>query len=100
MPGAQTRLDLMAGEPGICEGHNQQFDGRGYSDIAEKFEAWVRQSRQSPDTLDLVSYEELKNPGADRPVTHFSRSSPRDACFRLSSVYTGLTVLQLKPDLF
>jgi cytochrome o ubiquinol oxidase subunit 2 len=80
MPGAATQLNLMADEPGIYEGHNQQFSGRGYSGMsfkavavtAAQFEAWVQQSRQAPDALDRARYEDLEKPGVDCPVMHFS----------------------------
>ena len=31
MAGRQTRLHLLADEPGTYSGHNQQFSGRGYA---------------------------------------------------------------------
>ncbi len=53
MAGMQTRLHLMADEPGIYAGQNQQFSGRGYADMhfkaiavsREQFEAWVQKAR-------------------------------------------------------
>ncbi len=60
MAGMQTRLNLMAGEPGVYTGHNQEFSGRGYADMHFKaiattsgeFQAWMKKVRQSPDILD------------------------------------------------
>jgi cytochrome o ubiquinol oxidase subunit 2 len=80
MAGRQSRLHLMADEPGTYAGHNQQFSGRGYADMhfkaiatsREQFEAWVQKVRQSPDKLDAARYEELAKPSAGYPVTYFS----------------------------
>ena len=84
MAGRQTRLHLLADEPGTYTGHNQQFSGRGYADMhfkaiavsREQFEAWVQETRQSPDQLDLARYEELEKPSVDQPVTYFSSVKP------------------------
>jgi cytochrome o ubiquinol oxidase subunit 2 len=84
MAGMQTRLHLMAYEPGVYSGQNQQFSGRGYSDMyfkaiataQEEFEAWVQKSKQSPDKLDLARYEKLARPSVGYPVTTFSSVQP------------------------
>jgi cytochrome o ubiquinol oxidase subunit 2 len=80
MAGMQTRLHLMADEPGTYAGQNQQFSGRGYSDMnfkaiavsREQFETWVRKVRQSPDKLDLERFDELAKPSLRAPVAYFS----------------------------
>jgi cytochrome o ubiquinol oxidase subunit 2 len=80
MAGMQTRLHLMADEPGVYFGQNQQFSGRGFADMRfkaiagslEEFEAWVRKARGSPERLDLARYEELRKPTVAYPVTTFS----------------------------
>ena len=79
MAGMQTRLNLMADEPGTYTGQNQQFSGRGYADMTfkaiavseEQFNAWVQKVRQSPEKLSLVRFEELKKPSIDYPVSLF-----------------------------
>jgi cytochrome o ubiquinol oxidase subunit II len=84
MAGMQTRLHLLADQPGTYAGQNQQFSGRGYSDMhfqakavsREEFEAWVQQVRQSPEKLDLDRYEKLAQPSAGYPVTYFSAVEP------------------------
>ena len=53
MAGMQTRLHLLADEPGTYAGQNQQFSGRGYADMhfkaiavsREEFESWVQQGQ-------------------------------------------------------
>ena len=80
MAGMQTRLHLMADEPGTYAGQNQQFSGRGFAEMnfraiavsREQFEAWVQKVMQSPEELDLARFEELEKPSADNPVAHFS----------------------------
>lgn len=83
MPGRETRLHLLAEEPGIYLGENQQFTGRGYADMqfkaiamsGEEFEAWVEKARESPDKLDLARFEELEEPGVGK-VAYFSSVMP------------------------
>jgi cytochrome o ubiquinol oxidase subunit II len=84
MAGMQTRLHLMADEPGVYHGQNQQFSGRGFSDMnfkaiavsPEQFEAWVQETKQSPDKLDLARFEDIGKPSLRYPVTVFSSVIP------------------------
>jgi cytochrome o ubiquinol oxidase subunit II len=84
MAGMETRLNLMASEYGIYYGQNQQFSGRGFSDMnfkatatsREQFEGWVKKVKQSSNKLDLPRYEELEKPSIGYPVTHFSVVTP------------------------
>ena len=84
MAGMQTRLHLMADEPGTYIGQNQQFSGRGYADMnfkaiavpREQFEAWVRKVKQSPNKLDLTRFEKLEKPSVSYPETQFSSVKP------------------------
>jgi cytochrome o ubiquinol oxidase subunit 2 len=80
MAGRQSRLHLMADEPGTYAGHNQQFSGRGYADMhfkaiavsREQFKAWVQNTRRLPDKLDPARYEDLAKPSIGHPVTFYS----------------------------
>lgn len=84
MAGMQTRLHLMADEPGVYRGQNQQFSGRGFSHMhfkaialpPEKFLAWVKKTKQSSNKLDLARYEEIEKPSLGYPVTNFSSVKP------------------------
>jgi cytochrome o ubiquinol oxidase subunit 2 len=84
MAGRQTRLHLLADEPGTYAGHNQQFSGRGYADMhfdaiatsRAQFEAWVQKARQSPSKLDPDRYAELEKPSVSYAVTYFSSVTP------------------------
>jgi len=84
MPGRQTRLHLLADEPGTYAGHNQQFSGRGYADMhfkaiatsREQFEAWVQKAKQLPDKLDPARYSQLAKPSIAHSVMYFSAVKP------------------------
>jgi cytochrome o ubiquinol oxidase subunit 2 len=80
MAGMQTKLHLLADEPGTFFGQNQQFSGSGYSEMRfkaiavtdEQFAAWLKQSRNVAEKLDLAGYEALIQPTSGYPVTYFS----------------------------
>lgn len=80
MAGMETRLHLMANESGIYYGQNQQFSGRGFSDMnfkvtattLEQFEEWIQKVKQSSNKLDPPRYEDLEKPSIGYPVTYFS----------------------------
>jgi cytochrome o ubiquinol oxidase subunit II len=96
MAGMQTRLHLMADEPGTYAGQNQEFSGRGYADMhfkaiavsREQFETWLQKAKQSPDKLDLAVYEKLRKPNTDYPVIFFSAVKP-DLFDHIMSTYMG-----------
>jgi cytochrome o ubiquinol oxidase subunit II len=84
MAGMETRLHLMATESGVYHGQNQQFSGRGFSDMnfkaiaipREQFEEWVKKVKRSSNKLDLHRYETLEEPSIGYPVTYFSSVKP------------------------
>jgi cytochrome o ubiquinol oxidase subunit II len=84
MAGMQTQLHLMADEPGVYTGQNQQFTGRGYAEMnfkavatsPQEYEAWLQKVRSSPDRLDMARYAQLEKPGVDSSVVHFSSVKP------------------------
>jgi cytochrome o ubiquinol oxidase subunit II len=84
MAGMQTRLHLLADEPGRFVGRNTQYSGGGFPDqqfeaIAASradFDAWVAKVRQSQDTLDGAAYEELAKPSERHPVTYYATFEP------------------------
>lgn len=95
MAGMQTRLHLLADEPGTYRGQNQQFSGQGYADMSfeasavsrAEFESWVTRVRQSPERLDMKRYKELEEPGVPDEVIHFSSVS-KDLFTRIINQYT------------
>ncbi len=84
MAGMKTKLHLLASEPGVYAGQNQQISGDGFSTMSfkalalspEEFEAWVEKVRQSPEKLDLERYKELQKPSSSVPPTYFSSVEP------------------------
>lgn len=84
MAGMQTQLHLIAGEPGSYDGLSANFSGDGFSDMHfkaiatsnDKFQAWVRSVRQSPDRLDPADYARVAAPSEKNPVAFFSRVKP------------------------
>jgi cytochrome o ubiquinol oxidase subunit II len=85
MGGMQTRLSLMANQPGVYAGHNQQISGRGYADMhfkakavsMEEFRSWAQKVKQSAEKLDEARYEKLAKPSVGyHPVTYFSSVKP------------------------
>jgi cytochrome o ubiquinol oxidase subunit 2 len=84
MAGMQTRLHLLADQPGRFMGRNVQYSGRGFADqqfhaiamTKEDFDAWVEKVKQSGRTLDPETYKELARPSAKVPVTYYSDVQP------------------------
>jgi cytochrome o ubiquinol oxidase subunit 2 len=84
MAGMQTQLHLMADEPGVYTGQNQQYTGRGYAEMnfkavatsPQEYQAWLQKVRSAPDRLDLARYTQLEKPGVDSSVMHFSSVKP------------------------
>jgi cytochrome o ubiquinol oxidase subunit 2 len=84
MGGKQSRLHLLANEPGDYFGQNQQFSGFGFSDMnfpvkvtsRKQFDAWVEKIQRVPDKLDLAQLEELRKPSTGFPITSFSGVAP------------------------
>jgi len=84
MAGMETRLHLVADEPGRFAGRNMQYSGDGFANqyfeaIAmsdQDFEAWVAKVRQSQDRLDAAAYEQLAEPSELHPVTYYAAFEP------------------------
>jgi cytochrome o ubiquinol oxidase subunit II len=84
MGGMQTRLHLLAHETGTYVGQNQQFSGRGFSDMTfnatatsrEEFDDWVRKVAGSGEKLDAARFEKIAAPSVAVPVAHFTLAQP------------------------
>ena len=94
MAGMETRLHLLADEPGRFAGRNMQYSGDGFANqyfeaIAmsdEDFEAWVAKVRQSEGRLDAAAYEQLAKPSELHPVTYYAAFEP-DLFARIIATY-------------
>jgi cytochrome o ubiquinol oxidase subunit 2 len=84
MAGMQTRLHLLADEPGEFWGRNVQYSGSGFADqqfravsmTQEDFDAWVAKAKESSGTLDKSTYDALVKPSEDVPVKYYSGVEP------------------------
>jgi cytochrome o ubiquinol oxidase subunit II len=84
MAGMQTQVHLIANQPGAYEGVSANFSGDGFSDMKftakatseEQFKDWVKQVRNSPETLDAKSYAELAKPSGKHAVEYFTDVEP------------------------
>jgi cytochrome o ubiquinol oxidase subunit 2 len=84
MAGMQTRLHLLADEPGEFWGRNVQYSGRGFADqrfraiatTEDDFNEWVAKVKGASETLDASTYEKLAKPSAKVPVTYYSGVEP------------------------
>ena len=84
MAGMQTRLHLLAHETGTYLGQNQQFSGRGYSEMnfkasavsREAFDNWVRKVAGAGGKLDVARFEKIAAPSVAAPVAHFTLAQP------------------------
>jgi cytochrome o ubiquinol oxidase subunit 2 len=103
MAGMQTRLHLIADEPGNFAGGSANFSGRGFSDMKfrtlaeprEQFDAWVQQARASSDRLDTTAYRAVAEPSEKAPVRYFSSVDPR-LFHNIIAKYNDGHVLDLK----
>ena len=84
MAGMETRLHLLADEPGSFLARNSQYSGAGFSDqdftakavTQQDFDAWVAEARASAESLDQAAYETLARPSIDHPVTRYASYEP------------------------
>lgn len=98
MAGMQTRLHLLADEPGTYAGQNQQFSGEGYTEMTfkanavspEQFTAWLKDIKQSPETLDLARYRELQKPTHGYPKSSFSSVKPGLFDYIIGTYHTAI----------
>ena len=85
MAGMQTRLQMLADQPGKFVGRNTQYSGGGFSDQyfevlatpQAEFDAWVAKAKQSPDKLDAATYARLAQKSRNNPVVYYSTVEPR-----------------------
>ncbi|HED3889458.1 TPA: cytochrome o ubiquinol oxidase subunit II [Morganella morganii] len=86
MAGMQTKLHLIAEEPGVYKGISASYSGHGFSDMKftatatptrEAFDEWVAKVKASPDTLTTTeAFDALAKPSVNNPVVYFSAVKP------------------------
>ena len=80
MEGMQTKLHIMASEPGNYEGVSANFSGEGFNGMkffakassTEEYTRWIDSLRHSPDTLTRTRYDALALPSSNDPVRIYS----------------------------
>lgn len=82
MAGMETKLHLIADEPGTYKGISSNYSGAGFTGMKfnaiatpteDDFEAWVASVKQSQTSLTSGAYEQLAEPSENNPVTYFSK---------------------------
>ncbi|WP_147195785.1 cytochrome o ubiquinol oxidase subunit II [Pantoea sp. MBD-2R] len=86
MAGMQTKLHLIANEPGTFDGISSNFSGRGFSGMKFKaiatpdqasFDQWVAKAKESSNTLmTMDDFDKLAAPSENHPVEFFSTANP------------------------
>jgi cytochrome o ubiquinol oxidase subunit II len=84
MAGMQTRLQLLADQPGKFVGRNSQYSGGGFSDqhfevvsfSQADFEAWLTRAKQAPLRLDARTYATLAAKSRRNPTTYYASVEP------------------------
>lgn len=84
MAGMETKLHLIAREPGTYDGLSTNFSGEGFSDMHFKaiatsedgFKDWIAKAKASPATLDAAGYNTLALPSEKAPVAYYGNVTP------------------------
>lgn len=86
MAGMQTKVHLIANEPGTYDGISSSYSGPGFSGMKFKaiatadqagFENWVAKVKQSSETInDMAAFEKLAAPSENNRVQYFSSVKP------------------------
>lgn len=86
MAGMETKLHLIADQPGTFKGFSANYSGAGFTGMKfdtiatptdEGFTQWIEQAKQSNQPLTLASYQQLAEPSEDNPVSYYSSVSER-----------------------
>jgi cytochrome o ubiquinol oxidase subunit 2 len=85
MAGMQTRLQMLASEPGKFVGRNSQYSGGGFSDqhfevlamTQADFDAWVARAKQGGARLDATTYAALAAKSRSNPIAYYSAVEPK-----------------------
>lgn len=83
MAGMETRLNLIANEPGSYKGFSANYSGAGFSDMhfeavatdEASFNKWVASLKRGSPALTSERYSKLAKPSENHPVEHFGRVS-------------------------
>ncbi len=85
MAAMETRLHLIADEPGTYDGFSANYSGEGFSEMKfdtialaddASFSDWVAGVKDSGNVLSQSAYEQLTEPSEGHPVTYYSSVKP------------------------
>ncbi|WP_109125635.1 ubiquinol oxidase subunit II [Dyella sp. C11] len=84
MAGMETKLHLIAREPGTYAGLSTNFSGEGFSDMhfqaiatsEDGFKDWIAKAKASQANLDTDGYNALAQPSEKTPVTYYGNVAP------------------------
>lgn len=85
MAGMQTRLHLMATEPGDYTGQSANLSGDGFAGMrftaratsGDDFYKWVQSTKESPTNLSQEEYDQLAQPSKNNPPALFTYNDKR-----------------------
>ncbi|MDE1981873.1 MAG: ubiquinol oxidase subunit II [Betaproteobacteria bacterium] len=85
MAGMQTRLQLVADQPGSYQGLNTQFNGDGFAGMhfetvaasSQDFESWVAQVKHGATPLNETTFKALEIPSENVSPRYFSSVEPQ-----------------------
>lgn len=85
MPGMNTQLHLVANEPGEYRGSSANLSGKGFAHMwftakastEEEFQAWVREAKNSKNSLTSKHYAEMAKPNEKQGVELFALTEPK-----------------------
>jgi cytochrome o ubiquinol oxidase subunit II len=84
MAGMETKLHLIASEPGTYAGLSSNYSGAGFSDMhfnaiatsQQGFQDWINKAKASQLNLDDQAYHALSLPSEKVPVTYYTNVKP------------------------
>ncbi|WP_315708093.1 cytochrome o ubiquinol oxidase subunit II [Brenneria uluponensis] len=107
MAGMQTKLHLIANEPGKYKGISGSYSGKGFSGMKftaiatptrEAFDQWVDNVRKSSHTLsNMDEFDKLAQPSEYHPVEYFSQVQP-DLFRQIIKKFTGNDMIMQHHD--
>ena len=81
MAGMETKLHLIANEPGTFKGFSANYSGAGFTGMKfnaiatptqADFDSWVNKVKSQANTLTKANYDALALPSENNPVTYFA----------------------------
>jgi cytochrome o ubiquinol oxidase subunit 2 len=80
MPGAKTKLHLIASEEGSFRGSSANLSGKGFAGMRfvakasseDSFYHWVNMVKKSSTSLNLLEYNKLSEPSENNPVAFYT----------------------------